>query len=173
MPSPLQIRQRAFAQSLRLLSTVGIHLPWYAPGAIRMIRRHLRHQAAPRIWEWGAGRSTRWYADLGTTISVDDDSRWCVWASRNGAEVRHVADLEAYIHAIDAEPDDSFDVVAVDGRKRLPCLRQAIRKVRPGGLLVLDDVHREQYASAQTEVPWPTKRFDFGGHKTQVWTRPA
>ena len=172
MHSPLYLRQRVFARGLRLLSTVGLHLPWYAPGAMRMIRRHLRKQASPRIWEWGAGRSTRWYAGLGSVTSIEDDSRWCAWAGRTGADVRHVADWDAYVHAIDAEPDASFDVIAVDGRKRVPCLLQAIRKVKPGGLLVLDDAQRERYEPAVTAVPWPVKTFDLGGHLTLVWTRP-
>ena len=49
-------------------------------------------------------------------------------------------------NAICDEPDASLDLVVVDGRARVECARRAMPKVKPGGLLLLDDTSRERYA---------------------------
>jgi hypothetical protein len=50
-----------------------------------------------------------------------------------------------YVSQIDAFPDQSFDLVSIDGRARPSCLMHAAKKVRPGGLLVLDNAERLYY----------------------------
>ena len=86
----------------------------------------------------------------------------------------------AYVQAIDQFPDDSFDFVFVDGRSRAACLHHAARKVRPGGLLILDDSNRERYQqAAQCLQAWVRK--DFCGIKpfqsrlgyTTCWIKPG
>ena len=56
--------------------------------------------------------------------------------------------FRAYAQAIDRFDDDAFDVVLVAGRARPSCLRHALPKVRPGGLLVLDHAERPWYQPA-------------------------
>ncbi len=53
--------------------------------------------------------------------------------------------FRAYASLIDAFPDGTFDLVLIDGRARPSCLHHASPKVRPGGLLVLDDAERPHY----------------------------
>ena len=88
--------------------------------------------------------------------------------------------FEEYAKAIDPFPDSSFDLVLVDGRSRAACLVHAAPKVRPGGLLVLDDSHREHYRPGmKTLRPWMRK--DFWGIRPfrskpgccTCWTRPC
>lgn len=50
-----------------------------------------------------------------------------------------------YVHSIDRFPDDSFDLVTVDGRARISCIKQAISKIKNGGYLLLDNSERPQY----------------------------
>lgn len=58
-----------------------------------------------------------------------------------------------YVHSIDRYPDDSFDLVVVDGRSRQSCLVDALPKVKPGGWIVLDDAERARYQRAQSCLP--------------------
>lgn len=53
--------------------------------------------------------------------------------------------FRSYASAIDAWADGHFDLVLVDGRARPSCLKHALSKVRPGGLLVLDNSDRPYY----------------------------
>lgn len=76
--------------------------------------------------------------------------------------------FEDYVKAIEPFPDGHFDVVLVDGRCRPACLLHAARKVLPGGLLVLDDSHRERYQGAMASLrSWARK--DFCGIKPFRW----
>ncbi len=50
-----------------------------------------------------------------------------------------------YVTQIDSFADASLDLVLVDGRARTACLAHAAPKVRPGGLLILDNSERAYY----------------------------
>jgi len=150
----------------------------------------LRDRVGPgtRVFEYGGGGSTAWFADLGADVTtVEHHPEWVAHLSdqfRDAERVEIVRRSEAdgyadYVSAIDAYPDESFDVVVVDGRERVRCFQQSIPKVRPGGLLILDDADRSRYASAFTAVSWPREVVHgFApckptmGH-TAVFTRPA
>jgi hypothetical protein len=63
-------------------------------------------------------------------------------------EMRHF-DFQRYAQQIDEFPDNHFDLVIIDGRVRNSCILHAVPKVRPGGLVVLDNADRPHYL-AQT-----------------------
>lgn len=81
-----------------------------------------------------------------------------------------------YVKKIDKFPDNYFDIVFVDGRARLACIIHAIRKIKKGGFLILDNSERELYESAMNKLK-KYKRIDFFGHgpyvkeewKTTIW----
>lgn len=50
-----------------------------------------------------------------------------------------------YVQQIDSFPDDYFDIVLIDGRARPSCIKHSYRKVKKGGLLVIDDTDRKDY----------------------------
>jgi hypothetical protein len=50
-----------------------------------------------------------------------------------------------YVTQIDSFADGSLDLVLVDGRARTSCLAHAAAKVRPGGMLILDNSERAHY----------------------------
>lgn len=58
----------------------------------------------------------------------------------------------SYVSQIDAFADASFDVVLIDGRARPACICHSVAKVKPGGMLILDNSDRAYYL-AQTR-PW-------------------
>jgi len=51
----------------------------------------------------------------------------------------------AYRDVILSYPDSTFDLVMIDGRARTSCLKAAIKKVKPGGIIVLDNSDRSYY----------------------------
>jgi predicted O-methyltransferase YrrM len=89
-----------------------------------------------------------WASELRERITSD---RWTL-LERSDAD-----DYAEYVAAIEEYPDDAFDVVVVDGRERARCLTAALPKVRPGGLLVVDDVDRERYQAAIHATGWPRR----------------
>lgn len=53
--------------------------------------------------------------------------------------------FKSYAQAIDSYPNEYFDFVVVDGRARPSCILHAQAKVRPGGVLLLDQSERRYY----------------------------
>ena len=53
--------------------------------------------------------------------------------------------FRSYAQAINAFPDQYFDLVVVDGRARPSCILHARGKVKPGGILLLDQSERPYY----------------------------
>ncbi len=99
----------------------------------------------------------------------------------SGSSVYHGHIFRSYAEHITPFPDAHFDLVVVDGRVRPACLRLAMPKVKPGGLLVLDNAERTWYARARAladAAGW--QRTDHNGPGpynqhfwlTTIWQRP-
>jgi predicted O-methyltransferase YrrM len=132
--------------------------PWIVPAAIGWLRRHIRSDWS--ILELGSGRSTVWFARRAArVISLEDNEFWQGWTRERLDEaglinvdlrLRAVEDFPSEVASL---PDAAFDLVVVDFLEapevtRIDCLRPAMRKVRPGGYLLLDDSDRRGYAEA-------------------------
>lgn len=85
----------------------------------------------------------------------------------------------SYVNFADVLTDGSLDYVIVDGRARVGCLFIAMTKLKPGGLLVLDNSERvDRYGLAINALKsWPEFRTE--GYvdgifcRTSFWTRPG
>jgi hypothetical protein len=58
--------------------------------------------------------------------------------------------FEEYVKFIERYSDESFDLISVDGRARVSCFRAAIKKLKPGGMLILDNSERNRYRQCFT-----------------------
>ncbi|MFX0032086.1 MAG: hypothetical protein ACFE8E_11085 [Candidatus Hodarchaeota archaeon] len=73
------------------------------------------------------------------------------------AEIEYTSDLKdyqgfhfrRYVENIDRYPDNSFDVVFIDGRVRIDCILHSINKIKTGGFLILDNSDEKRYKLAQ------------------------
>jgi hypothetical protein len=116
--------------------------------------------------ECGSGRSTLWFARrVGKLLSIEFDH---AWFARVGARLREagMSNVELrfvqyslngdqqhneYIDTLKSLSDESIDVALIDGGPRSYCAVALIPKLRPGGLLVIDDVHN--FVPSQSETP--------------------
>lgn len=98
----------------------------------------------------------------------------------SNARFHRGAHFQQYATHIAQFPDAHFDLIVVDGRVRPSCIQQAIPKLKPGGLLVLDNAEREWYQRARALLDtW--KRWEFAGPApylaqfslTVAWRKPA
>lgn len=193
---PLEIRRvpRWFLE--RRLSPIAMRVPWWPYEATTWVAEHLPLGA--RVFEYGGGGSTLWLEDHGAIVTVvDHDEMWfqqlreAVLPStslmhRGTISIGKISSdvdpgfFDDYVAAINDELDNSLDLVIVDGRARVECVRRAMPKVKPGGLLLLDDTGRTRYESAIAFLAqWD--RHVFEGLKpgdgfpaqTSVWRRPC
>lgn len=61
----------------------------------------------------------------------------------------------------------SFDFILVDGRARNFCVREGYELLRSGGVLVVHDAQREEYAAVLRDFPRPI--FLTPWHQGQIW----
>jgi predicted O-methyltransferase YrrM len=132
--------------------------PWIVPASIGYLRRRIRSDWS--VLELGAGRSTVWFARrAGRVLSFEDNAFWADQTRERlreealgNAELR-VGPVEELPAKVAELPDSDFDLVVVDFLEaptvtRIDVLKPAMKRVRPGGYLLLDDSDRPGYAEA-------------------------
>lgn len=127
----------------------GAPLPWITYPAIEFIKR--RVQSTMSVFEYGSGGSTIWWSNhVGEVISVEHDRAWFakVRESLHSRATISQIDLEyggAYCKAI-LKYQSRFDIVVVDGRDRVNCLKNCLAALKPSGVVILDNSERPEYA---------------------------
>ena len=125
------------------LEPIEARRPWMNYGGQRWLARTVK--AGWRVLEYGSGGSTLWLEDRGCeTIAIEHDPEWADLVERhcNGRTTLIRRQLgEGYA----TPPDGTFDLVIVDGRRRVECALAAWERLHPGGWLVLDNSGRAHY----------------------------
>jgi len=109
--------------------------------------------------EFGSGRSTPWFASrIGHLTSVEHDPEWggrvrqmllrdgisnvdYKVVPRDAEENSQEARTAKYVQIIDSFDNNSLDFCLVDGAYREFCAMGVIPKIRPSGVLVIDNVN--------------------------------
>lgn len=117
----------------------GQPLPWYTYPAIEYIRQ--LDLSDKRVFEYGGGSSSRFWAGIAqSVVTVEKNKAWhdSIRASiPANVNLLWVPDNPAYERSILAfEP---FDVIVIDGSERYQCAGCAIERLKPGGLIILDN----------------------------------
>ena len=152
----------------------GRPLPWFTYPAIAFLGPRI--EPGLRVFEYGAGQSTRWWAErVNTVTSVEHDPEWHATVQRNtlpNANVMHRSLDKGYIEAVDNL--SPFDVIVIDGRRRVDCAQHAAGALTDRGVIVWDNSERENYrAGLELLQRRGFRRLDFAGlgpAATIVWT---
>jgi len=124
-----------------LRKTLGYRVarPWISGNAFREMRAHLPSSA--KVFEWGSGMSTVWFDRHCLEVhSVEDNIDWFNYIrTRVHSTQLYLLKCPAYAEKILDFPDSYFDLISIDGSDRDQCLECAVPKVRPGGMVVLDN----------------------------------
>jgi SAM-dependent methyltransferase len=144
--------------------------PWIVPAAIGWLRRRIRSHWS--ILELGSGRSTVWFARRAGRVTSFEDNEY--WAGQTRARLEELElgnvglrelPVEGFTATVETLPNDSFDLVVVDFLEspdvtRVDALKPAMKRVKPGGYLLLDDSDRPGYAAAyELLAGWRERRF--------------
>ena len=193
-------------------SAIQDQRPWLTYPAIDWLEQWPLENA--KVFEWGCGGSTLYFLNRDATVtSVEHVSDWADAVQSKAREIkrdrleircRSLPDSEqavsspeiskptissptasSYESAIEDYADDSFDLILIDGRRRIACLRSAIPKVAPGGVIILDNADRERYSQvvnklsgselanwSELRFPGPTPYFWDSMSETCIWMRP-
>lgn len=212
------VLSRLFKQAARELLHAPVKLrmalspdyPWLVSGAVSRIEAFLRPEH--RVFEWGGGRSTVFFARRAASVVTVEHAR--KWHRRLAARIEELdlrnvtlrfieprepargdppapsparparwndpearedkPEFRAYADAVLDYPDGRFDLVLVDGRARVACARNALDKLAPGGLLVLDNAEWPKYQPIRDMTRgWNAESFANGVWETAIFTRPG
>jgi hypothetical protein len=75
----------------------------------------------------------------------------------------HGRSFKCYAKQIERFPNQSFDVIIVDGRARPSCILHSIDKLKKGGYLIIDNTERKYYLSPFTFALSKWKAWKFYG----------
>jgi SAM-dependent methyltransferase len=136
-----------------------LEIPWFSYAAIDFLEDFLKPEMT--VCEYGSGGSTFFFARrVRSVFSIEDNPRWHQLVSERlmSQAVRNVRltlrpfdfknpagfESSSYLNAM---PEESFDVIVVDGSEewtqvRPVCFEKAEARVRPGGIIVVDDSWR-------------------------------
>jgi hypothetical protein len=139
--------------------------PWLTPAANAIMESLLKPTDC--MLEFGSGRSSVWFAERVSHItSVEHNVGWAEKVRRrlaerslNNAELvlvpvedeRSPKAFEPYVMVSDRFAPDSLDIVLVDGALRSQCVQAVMPKIRPGGVLIIDNAN--WYLPSKTRSP--------------------
>jgi hypothetical protein len=126
----------------------GNPLPWITYPAIDFVKKRLRSDMT--VFEYGCGWSTLWWASrVKAIVSVEHDKEWHDKMKRlapRNSRIFHI-DLEqggAYSKKV-AEFHAAFDIIVIDGRDRINCAKNAVKALKPDGVIIWDNSDRAAY----------------------------
>ena len=130
-----------------------------------------------KVFEWGSGRSTLWFADrVRSIVSIEYNKEWADKVTEmigaknvNNVELKYIPldhakhlptpriyePLPKYVSEIFNYPKESFDLVIVDGHYRLTCVDQCLDYIKPGGYLLIDNSNRVPRHEWPVPQTWP------------------
>lgn len=132
----------------RSVDAAGNPLPWLTYPAIELLARAARPDW--QVFEYGCGESTLWWAArVAKVVSCEHDADWA--AKIRARAPAHVELLHVPLDGSDAYAGTAarwpgrFDVVVIDGRRRVRCAEAALVALHPRGVIVWDNSEREEY----------------------------
>lgn len=115
-------------------------IPWYTYPAIEYLKQF--DFIDKTVFEYGSGNSSLFWAKRAKeVISVEDSKEWLDIVSERKSSNQHIVLMEdknnyiSYIIKLNKE----FDIIVIDGKYRIHCARNAVKCLKDGGMIILDN----------------------------------
>ena len=141
------------AQKGRAVDAQGQPVPWITYAAAALLEERVR--ADWRVFEYGAGGSTAWWAArVREVVAVEHEAEWHheVTATAAANTTVHLRALTSADYASIISAEGHFDVVVIDGRRRAECAEYAVGALTDRGVILWDNSERPEYAEAMERV---------------------
>lgn len=162
--------------------TIGKNKPWLTPDANQILSKFITKEKIG--FEFGSGRSTIWFASKASRIiSVEINEEWYTLVKNNIKDKsllnidyflipgsnKENPELSLYPKKILEYPDDFFDFVLVDSIHRLQCAKNALPKIKKGGLLIIDNM--DDFLPSNTPTPLAISKHYLKRKDSTEWLR--
>jgi hypothetical protein len=134
------------------INNSGQPIPWITYPAIYFLEKRLQNVTNLSIFEYGAGNSSLWWTNYSSKVdSVEHDPAWfqSILKIKNGKLNIYLENLESdqYIKK-PLSLNQKYNIVVVDGRRRVECVKNSIAALKEDGILILDNSNRSEYLEA-------------------------
>lgn len=151
----------------------GQPIPIYPYVMIDLLKQKLSPEL--RVFEFGSGFSTLFYQErVKQVCSVEHHEGWfekIKAQAKSNVDIRHVSleDGENYENGCKLF-GEKFDLIVVDGRRRVKCAENCLPYLAENGVIIWDDSNRDRYQQGLRELQGKGfKRLDFYGLKATSW----
>jgi hypothetical protein len=120
------------------------------------------------VFEWGSGASTMYFYDrCKSIVSIEHDPLYLIRSIDDAFIFEN--DLQKYPKIIEMSMRKKYDLIFIDGMERMKCLDEALRYVKPGGYIMVDDSDRPEYFEKLDTLSIYWKRTDFRGPARSIY----
>ena len=126
---------------LKIHETLNPKSPWLVQNAVIFMDHYLRPE--DRVLEFGAGRSTAWFLHKECRVtSIETNENWFEHVRQTNRSFIDSGSLDLR-RTYEIDPDiELFDCILIDGGDREEAAKIAFRVVKPGGIIVFDNIER-------------------------------
>jgi hypothetical protein len=118
------------------------------------------------VLEYGPGESTRIMQDHNSIVSIDSIEHNEAWAARLRDKLNSKVFLQIepneFKYPFTSGRIDKYDIVFIDGVKRIECLMVSKFRMPKEGIIIIHDAERPEYQSAMSTFEY--KFFTDDGH---------
>jgi precorrin-6B methylase 2 len=123
-------------------------IPWLNYGFINFLSKRLKDDFI--LFEYGSGASTSYFSKkVQTVVSVEHDEQWFNLVKTNLPNnvtlIFEPLNTNGTYCRLIHQFNNKFDIVLVDGRDRVNCIKESISKLSERGIIILDNSNRERY----------------------------
>jgi precorrin-6B methylase 2 len=167
-------------ESFRQFNAIGPNneaYPWYTYACIDFIEKRIEKKF--NIFEFGAGHSTIWWAKrVNSIISCEHEKNWIQKLSpmlpQNALLIHHNLEPGSDYENSILQYNSSFDIIIIDGRKRVECVKNSVHKLTSNGVIIWDNSDLTEYNEAYEYLKnCGFRRIDFHGMgpiQTSAWS---
>ena len=129
----------------------GKPIPWCTYPFIKFIEPRLKKSF--RVFEFGAGNSTLWYAErVGWIKAVEHDKEWIDYLSASIPDNVEIVHKELSVdgdYSKEVMKDqEKYELIIIDGRDRNNCARNSINYLTDEGVIIFDNSDLAIYKSS-------------------------
>lgn len=135
------------------LESKNPNFPWLTYDSVKILENLIKSN--DKVLEFGSGQSTRWFVTkTKNIISLEHDPKWYQSTQQiTQAKVILGQTKPKYLAILSKIKNNSIDICLVDGQWRRDCLLGVFKKIKTGGMIILDN--------AETILPiwWSSNSF--------------
>jgi hypothetical protein len=127
-------------------------IPWFTYSAIEFISNRL--SKILNVFEFGSGNSTLYLAErVNKVTAIEHNENWfqsILSKKKSNVEIKLVSSETVSSYLQPLSEDGKFDIIIIDGLFRNECIKVSVGHLSKGGIIILDDSERNDYAEGIT-----------------------